>query len=222
MNIAPSLLLIDDDKGVTESIVTFFEKKGISTNVVNDAKSAVEAYKTSSPTLVLLDHNLGETTGDKVALQLKEFDDNAKIIVTSGNIIFSQEAESNYEKAGIVGKYIKGSGSDTLVREIHKCFKCADYVPNFGSNSTDATIQNKDSILELLHGCNNNLQNVLTSCLVVQMNLEKGFYEDLTKEEVVEKVLAALIKTSCEGKKVAECIRKTQKFIDGAHIQELM
>ena len=63
------ILIIDDDVNICELLRLYLEKEGFSTETVTDGLKAVDAFKSYSPDLVLLD--LGLPDGD--GMQLLEF-----------------------------------------------------------------------------------------------------------------------------------------------------
>lgn len=77
------ILVVDDDAGVREMLVEYFEKAGFDALHVGDGISCVAAYQEFHPDLVVLDLMLPEMDGIEVLRELRRMG-NVPIIVLSG------------------------------------------------------------------------------------------------------------------------------------------
>ena len=66
------ILMVDDDKLVTDLLEKLLKSDGYQTVTVNDSSQAVEVAKTESPDLVLLDLMMPQPDGFRVCRMLRE------------------------------------------------------------------------------------------------------------------------------------------------------
>ena len=76
------ILIVDDDENIAELISLYLVKECFETHIVNDGESALEAYKTFSPNLILLDLMLPGMDGYQVCREIRK-DSNTPIIMLS-------------------------------------------------------------------------------------------------------------------------------------------
>jgi len=75
------LLVVDDEKGITDPLKDFFEHRGFSVTAVNNGESALEAIKKDKPDIVFLDIVMKGMSGLEVLKAIKNFDKNIKVIM---------------------------------------------------------------------------------------------------------------------------------------------
>lgn len=78
------LLTIDDEKGICNSIASYFEDYDYITFIANSGKAGIEIIKTEKPDVVITDLMMPEVDGFEVVKFLKDFSPNVPIIVVSG------------------------------------------------------------------------------------------------------------------------------------------
>lgn len=76
------ILIVDDDENIAELISLYLIKECFDTHIVHDGESAVEAYKTFNPNLILLDLMLPGMDGYQVCREIRK-DSNVPIIMLS-------------------------------------------------------------------------------------------------------------------------------------------
>lgn len=76
------ILIVDDDNNIAELISLYLIKECFETMIVNDGESAVEAFGTFSPNLVILDLMLPGMDGYQVCREIRK-DSNVPIIMLS-------------------------------------------------------------------------------------------------------------------------------------------
>jgi DNA-binding response OmpR family regulator len=81
---APAVLVIDDDPAVLDSLATLFEIHGISIATAQDGVAGLEAFRRTSPAVVLTDIIMPEQDGIGVILQMRRERPGVKIIAMSG------------------------------------------------------------------------------------------------------------------------------------------
>ena len=100
------LLIVDDDKEVTDSITRFLKAMGYDAKCAYDSDEAIKLIKSNKPDCVLLDIQLlGSTDGIGVLRETKKINKNIKVIMITAFI--EQETEEECKKIGAEGYIIK-------------------------------------------------------------------------------------------------------------------
>ena len=76
------ILIVDDDENIAELISLYLVKECYETQIVHDGESALEAFKTFNPNLILLDLMLPGMDGYQVCREIRK-DNNTPIIMLS-------------------------------------------------------------------------------------------------------------------------------------------
>ena len=79
-----SILLVDDDIDVLESIKTILESEDYTVYTALNATQARTKLSENIVHLVIIDYIFGECTGDQLIIDLKKIDENFSIIFLSG------------------------------------------------------------------------------------------------------------------------------------------
>ena len=79
-----SILLVDDDIDVVESIKTILESEDYTVYTALNATQARTKLSENIVHLVIIDYIFGECTGDQLIIDLKKIDENFSIIFLSG------------------------------------------------------------------------------------------------------------------------------------------
>jgi DNA-binding response OmpR family regulator len=79
-----SILLVDDDVDILESIKTILETEDYTVYTALDAAQARAIILEKPVHLVIIDYIFGEFTGDQLIRDLKEIDENFSVIFLSG------------------------------------------------------------------------------------------------------------------------------------------
>lgn len=66
------ILIVDDEREITENIAEFLQRKGYSADVAFDGKRAWDLIKTNNYDIVFLDFNMPELTGLEVIEYIKK------------------------------------------------------------------------------------------------------------------------------------------------------
>jgi DNA-binding response OmpR family regulator len=85
VNAAPSerILVVEDDHAVQKALRRLFEAEGYSVQIAPDGNAAVETFKTSAPSAVVLDLRLPGLSGREVCREFKQNSPAVPIIVLS-------------------------------------------------------------------------------------------------------------------------------------------
>ena len=78
------VLIVDDQTDILETFEILAEGLGYCAAAVNNAKAAIEKYKSWRPDAVLMDRNMPEMDGPKCVERIIEYDPGARIVLVSG------------------------------------------------------------------------------------------------------------------------------------------
>ncbi len=71
MNPNPSILLVDDERAITDNLVPFLNRSGFSVNVASNGQEALEKIASLKPDLIILDILMPRLDGREVLRQLR-------------------------------------------------------------------------------------------------------------------------------------------------------
>ncbi len=80
----PKLLIVDDEKDVTEFAKKFFLKRGIDVFTASGGMQAIMLIEEEKPDLVLLDVQMEEMSGIEVLRKLRELQNQTPVIMVTG------------------------------------------------------------------------------------------------------------------------------------------
>jgi len=75
------LLIVDDEKGITDSLKEFFEHRGFSVKTANSGEGALEVVKTDKPDIIFLDIRMRGMSGLDVLEKVKKMNNGIKVIM---------------------------------------------------------------------------------------------------------------------------------------------
>ena len=75
------LLIVDDQKGITDALNSFFEHRGFSVKTAGSGEEALEAIKKDKPGIVFLDITMKGMSGLEVLAKTKVIDRSIKVIM---------------------------------------------------------------------------------------------------------------------------------------------
>lgn len=75
------LLIVDDEKGITDSLKDFFAHRGFSVNTANSGEDALLAVKSDRPDIVFLDIRMRGISGLEALEKIKKMDKAIKVIM---------------------------------------------------------------------------------------------------------------------------------------------
>lgn len=116
-----SLMLIDQDKYVRESLKIFFDDSPVDLLIFKTAADGLNALKHQRADVVVADYFLPDTDGLTLLKQAKEIQPDALRILMA--TITSDELEQDIEKAGInrlIEKPLTVASLDTVINELAK------------------------------------------------------------------------------------------------------
>ena len=116
-----TIMLVDDEADIIKTLQIFLERRGYTTRVFNDGKSALQAFIKAPDEfdLIVTDMAMPHMTGDKLSNEILKIRKDMPIILCTGY----SETISEY-KAGKIGisKYVQkpitGSDMSALIREV--------------------------------------------------------------------------------------------------------
>ncbi len=92
------LLIVDDEKGITDSLKDFFQFRGFSVRAANSGEEALDSVKKDRPDIVFLDIRMRGMSGLDALEKIKKMDKTIKVIM----LTIHDEAEM-VEKAKALG-----------------------------------------------------------------------------------------------------------------------
>lgn len=75
------LLIVDDEKGITDSLKDFFQNRGFSVKAANSGEDALEEVKKDRPDIIFLDIRMRGMSGLDVLERVKKADKAIKVIM---------------------------------------------------------------------------------------------------------------------------------------------
>lgn len=75
------LLIVDDEKGITDSLKDFFQNRGFNVKTANSGEDALTAVKADKPDIIFLDIRMRGISGLDVLEKVKKMDKNIKVIM---------------------------------------------------------------------------------------------------------------------------------------------
>ncbi len=82
------LLVVDDDLNICDMLKMYFENEGYKVKTENDGVSAIDAFKTFEPDIVLLDIMLPKKDGWQVCREIRAFSSRPIIMLTAKGEVF--------------------------------------------------------------------------------------------------------------------------------------
>jgi len=77
------LLLVDDEKGITDTLQGFFQNKGFAVDTANSGEEALKAIKRDKPDIIFLDIRMRGMSGLDALEKIKKIDKNVRVIMLS-------------------------------------------------------------------------------------------------------------------------------------------
>jgi DNA-binding response OmpR family regulator len=114
------ILIVEDDLDLVEIYSTFLKNDGYKVETVNEGIQAIEKAQKTTFDLVILDINLPDIMGDKVAIRLKEINENIIIIMITG--FPSLQDSIDILDVGIYDILLKPITADELLRVTREAF----------------------------------------------------------------------------------------------------
>ncbi len=87
----PRILVIDDDRGVRESVATYLRRIGHEVSEASDGRVGLGVLGSEPFDLVITDINMPDMDGIEVIDQLRDVSDGCPVIAMSGGGLFAKE-----------------------------------------------------------------------------------------------------------------------------------
>ena len=114
-----SILIVDDDTGIIDTLQYLLLNEGHSVMAAKNGLEAIARYKETQPDIVFMDIKMPLMSGFDAFFKIKEFDKNAKVVLTSGYAIDDQEYQHAI-KSGLVGMLSKPFTIENIAKIIDK------------------------------------------------------------------------------------------------------
>ena len=112
------LLIVDDEVDIREFARNFFKKRNIEVFTASGGQEALRIINDKKPDLVLLDIRMEEMTGIEVLKQLREQNNNIKVVMVTG--VEEEEIVNEAHSLGIRGYIHKPLVLDELEKVVLK------------------------------------------------------------------------------------------------------
>jgi len=119
------ILLVDDEKGITDTLQNFFKHRGFAVKTANSGEEALKSVKSDKPDIVFLDVRMKGISGLDALEQIKKIDNSIKVIMLT-----IHEEKEIIEKATALGadEYITkpfriGYLEEVVVKKIQEVMK---------------------------------------------------------------------------------------------------
>ncbi len=183
------LLVVDDEQDVCMYVQRYFGKRGFVVTTTGSGVEALSLIKLSKPDIVLLDLTLDDLSGEVVLQRLREYDQETKVIVITGNL-YPKRKIKKIEALGVSAYLTKtGFGLPELERIINQILgnKLVAEQSKTPSPLTEATSQaagSKGITRDDVHSLNNLVGNSRNACEVFCLNVKDGVHATQTKEDL--------------------------------------
>ena len=115
-----SVLIVDDDIGILETLQYLLLNEGHHVTAARDGQDAINQYKETKPDIVLMDIKMPVMNGFDAFFKIKEFDENANVVLTSSYAIDNEEYQ-HAKKLGLVDMLSKPFTLEKIIKMIDKC-----------------------------------------------------------------------------------------------------
>ena len=117
-----TMLVLDDDKNITDALYSYFESSGYTVDTENDPLAALEMMKNKSYDILLLDFIMYPICGDEVVARLRAFDTRIFVIMLTGHREVAPPLNTVRE-LDIQGYFEKSDRFDQLELLVESCVK---------------------------------------------------------------------------------------------------
>lgn len=96
MTVAASVLVIDDDAHLRESLAEVLELEGFSCLQAGTAKSGIDAAKKNNPDVVIMDIQLPDSSGFQICQELRKASRETVLIMMTGRFLSAEEKTQGF------------------------------------------------------------------------------------------------------------------------------
>jgi DNA-binding response OmpR family regulator len=117
MTPGPMILVVDDDEPILELMTSLLRQYSFRSMTASSGREALEAIRTESPDLVLLDLGLPDMSGEKLLEEILTISDRSiPVVILSGH----QLTEEEWSRTGAVGALQKPFDVRQLIEQIRQ------------------------------------------------------------------------------------------------------
>ena len=121
MDMKTSVLVVDDDPGICETLSDILEAKGYAVAAVQTGKESIEHARAESISLALVDLMLPDMSGTEVLQQLKEYSPDTEVVMITGHASLSSAVEAL--NSGAFGYVQKPLEMEHVLAVMHKALE---------------------------------------------------------------------------------------------------
>lgn len=132
MNVAPRIILIDDDRTWAETLADYFRAKGIAVQTAHEGAAGLALVETQVVSLVVVDYHMPDMTGLECVRRLHRAHGSVSILMLSN--ADDPGLPERVVASGAVGFLPKTTPPDDLLRFVHQALLravelCKRYLP---------------------------------------------------------------------------------------------
>lgn len=113
----PHLLCVDDEKGLVCLTAEILATQGYRVTALSDPFQAVEVFKREKIELVILDYQMPEMTGTRLAARLKIAHSKVKVVLFTGTVNVPTS-----ELSPVDAVVMKSDGAEVLIATVNRLF----------------------------------------------------------------------------------------------------
>lgn len=117
-----SMLVLDDDKNITEALKAYFSASGYEVDTENNPVAALDKMRQKHYDILLLDYIMSPICGDEVVCRLREFDKRIYVLLLTGHREIAPPLNTIRE-LDIQGYFEKSDRYDQLELLVESCVK---------------------------------------------------------------------------------------------------
>ena len=117
-----SILTLDDDPIITDTIQAYFRRSGYHVDIENDPNAAIERVRNGKYDILLLDFLMTPICGDQVVEEIRKFNQDIYIILLTGHKSMAPPVKT-IRQLDIQGYYEKDDRFDQLELLVESCVK---------------------------------------------------------------------------------------------------
>lgn len=194
-----SILTLDDDKNMTDTLAAYFQRNGYAVDTENDPYQGIERVRNGNYDILLLDFVMTPIHGNQVVEEIRQFNKDIFIILLTGHKDMAPPIQSMRE-LDIQGYYEKSDRFDQLELLVESCAKSIKQmrtIKNYQKQLSDAYNTMEKGYLEMIQ--------------TLRFMVEKRDVETKGHSDRVSMLAAAL----------AEYLGKDEDFVEGIRIAGL-
>lgn len=186
------ILIVEDEPHVRESSKHMIERRWpVDVITTPNGEDAVKIVKNEQPILILLDiHIEGDKNGWQVLREIREFDEQVKVIIITGVPIVDPkeiEAVKHHALVGVLGKPID---FEALFQKIKKVLDENEiYQKLLIEPNSDRSVKGSPAARAIVHSLHNRHTAIRARCERISKDIEQGLVDEEFKKNLMNEML---------------------------------